>query len=472
MAELEDWTPQDEVLLRGAMTTLRGEVEAVPLAEARFVRARGARLRRQRRVVWSASAAAAAVVIATVVSAQLGQHPGLPVTPATTSGTPTVTTTTTNTAAATSATLLDVPGALPLPQEWAQSLGVRGQVRDTPITATDHECLTTVPLGQTRREELTVPGSTVSGGQTRFAISTALDPTTVAEGMASDIARCTQPHFVVTAVHPSTTSATSARLFSYTAGDAGSGWFVIAVGRRDVTLIQVVDSRPGPSAFTPAQVSTLATIATTRLARYGTGTPVPATTTGSGPRALDEQMPVAGVAPLISSRLFVAASQWSSPGLTAGQPTTAGPAQPEGGLGGVVQCETSAYLSGVAGRYGIVRIRAGQGVANYVGVQRVRLFEDVDAASLVAADLARSTSLLAHGCTFGNGTVRATPGPSQGTYRLDTVFADGSPTVSAWVGVTAQHTQGAVSTVVITKAAHPGQAFAELDRLLALARQK
>ncbi|QGN56560.1 hypothetical protein [Nostocoides sp. HKS02] len=248
---------------------------------------------------------------------------------------------------------------------------------------------------------------------------------------------------------------------------------MIAVGHRDVTLVQVVDSRPGPTAFTPAQVGALASIATTRLARYGSGTPTPAaTTTGSGPRAVDEQMPVAGVAPLISSRLFVAASQWSSPGLTAGQPTTAGPAQPEGGLGGVVQCETDAYLSGVAGRYGIVRIRAGHSVAAYLGVQRVRLFEDVDAASLVAADLARSTSLLAHGCTFGNGTVRATPGPSQGTYRLDTVFADGSPTVSAWVGVTAQHTPGAVSTVVITKAAHPGQAFTELDRPLALARQK
>ncbi|QGN56561.1 hypothetical protein [Nostocoides sp. HKS02] len=137
-----------------------------------------------------------------MASAQLGQHPGLPVTPATTSGAPAGATTTTSTATATSANLLDVPGALPLPQEWVQSLGLQGTVRDTPVTATDHECLTTVPLGQTRREELTVPGSTVSGGQTRFAISAALDPTTVAEGMASDIAGCAQPHFVVTAVHP------------------------------------------------------------------------------------------------------------------------------------------------------------------------------------------------------------------------------------------------------------------------------
>ena len=40
------------------------------------------------------------------------------------------------------------------------------------------------------------------------------------------------------------------------------------------------------------------------------------------------------------------------------------------------------------------------------------------------------------------------------------------------VGVTAQQTPGAVSTVVITKAADPKQGFAELDRLLNLARQK
>ena len=54
----------------------------------------------------------------------------------------------------------------------------------------------------------------------------------------------------------------------------------------------------------------------------------------------------------------------------------------------------------------------------------------------------------------------------------NTVFVDGSPSLSEWVGVTAQRTSGAVSTIVLTAVADPTQGFAELDRLLALARQK
>jgi hypothetical protein len=361
-----------------------------------------------------------------------------------------------------------------LPLEWAQTLGLPGQVHDTPVSTTNHECLTTVPLGQTRREEITAAGSTVSGGQTRFTIAPALDPTTVAEGMASDISGCSLPQFAVTRARTSATSSWP-RLYSYTAGTAGSGWFAIVPARRDVTLIQITDQRSGATRFTQEQVAALATIARSRLERYGTGAATP-TPTGSpsvtGPKAVDEQMPVSGVAPVISSSLFVAASQWASTALTGGKLTDADPSQPGGGLGGVAPCETDAYLSGVAGRYGIVRIRAGQGSADSIGLQRVRLFEDVDARSLVDADLVRARSLLSHGCTLANGTVRSTAGPTAGTYRLDTVFTDGSPTVSAWVGVTAQHTQGAVSTVVITRATDPTRGFAELDRLLALARQK
>ena len=50
--------------------------------------------------------------------------------------------------------------------------------------------------------------------------------------------------------------------------------------------------------------------------------------------------------------------------------------------------------------------------------------------------------------------------------------SDTTATLSQWVGVTTQKTPGAVSTIVLTKVADPGQGFAELDRLLALARQK
>ena len=71
-----------------------------------------------------------------------------------------------------------------------------------------------------------------------------------------------------------------------------------------------------------------------------------------------------------------------------------------------------------------------------------------------------------------NGTVKATPGPTDGTWRLDTVFKDGSPTFSEWVGVTAQQTPGAMTTIVLTKVPNPKMGFPELDRLLNLAKQR
>ena len=123
----------------------------------------------------------------------------------------------------------------------------------------------------------------------------------------------------------------------------------------------------------------------------------------------------------------------------------------------------------------MVSIRTGSGNSSYVGRQRVQLDTATDKAvqdEYVAARLSEAMSLYAKGCRGANYTVKSTPGPTEGTYRLDTVFNDSSPTLSEWVGVTTQATSGAVSTVVITKAADPGRGFAELDRLLNLAKQK
>jgi hypothetical protein len=122
-----------------------------------------------------------------------------------------------------------------------------------------------------------------------------------------------------------------------------------------------------------------------------------------------------------------------------------------------------------------VSVRVGSSPTGYIGRQRVQLDQAAQPEvqrQYVDARLTEAEQLFGKGCTFGNGTVRATKGPVAGTYRLDTVFADGSPTLSEWVGVTAQRTPGAVSTVVLTKVADPERAFDELQRLLALARQK
>ena len=185
-------------------------------------------------------------------------------------------------------------------------------------------------------------------------------------------------------------------------------------------------------------------------------------------------MPVSGPDPKPSSKLFIAASQWRSKSLTGGAKTTAGPGALEGSTA-IASCETEQQQAGIGGKVGVVSVRTGNGSASYIGHQRVHLDDSTDPAvqkAYVAARLTEAKALYAKGCRFGNGTVKSTPGPTDGTWRLDTVFSDGSPTLSEWVGVTAQRTSGAVSTVVITKATDPKQGFTELARLLNLARQK
>lgn len=490
MAELESWSAADDTLVRGALATLRTDVDAVPLPDARFVRARGAQRRRRRTMTWAAASAAAAVAIGTVGMSLLGEHRPGPLVPSTrTTGTAIRTPSPTTTAPPTSSTStssLDQPGALPLPQEWVSALRVTGRPRLTVLRKSspdwgNHECLVTIPVGQVERQQVTVDGLRFEGGETRFAVPTSLDPRTVAEGVTSDIAACQAgPRFTVTPQ-----SEGWPRLFSYKAGEAGSGWFAVVPGPADLTLIQVVDPAHSTSVFTQAQVLRLADIAEGRLKRYGsaaTASPSGSGTTGSpaSTPAKDEDMPVSGVAPLLPSRLFVAASQWTSPLFAHGAKATAGPGALEGSSA-IVPCETDEQQAGVGGRYGIVNIRAGQGPANYIGKQRVRLFEDVQGYELAQADLKRLDRLVMAGCgSAGGPRTTAQRGPLDGTYLLTTKSAESTGATSyAYVGATGQQTEGAVSTVVFwgssdgqgfqgTKA----QGFAELTRLLDLARQQ
>ena len=472
MAEHEDWTGGDDARLRRAMATLRHDVEATPLPDVRFVRARGLARRRHRFLALTAAAAAAAVVAGTVGYAAWGPaSTRTPLTPASSGRTGTTSPSSTTTTAA--ADTLGEPGALPLVAEWASSLRLTGSVLLTPVKPFGPvECLQSEPGTKVQQDEVT-RAPDLQGGQVRFRIGAGQDPTTAAEGVASDIAGCRlAPGYQVTPE----TSGGLPRLFSYTAGDAGSGWWAVVAGKHDVVVLQVNQNDRPKSAFTTAQVTALAAVAQRRLARYGTGTTTSATSSPAvtGPQALDEKMQVVGPDPVPSWKLFVAASQWRSSALTGGATTSAGPGALEGSTA-VASCETDQQQSGIGGRVGIVSVRVGTSSTGYLGRQRVQLDESAGAdvqQSYVDARLAEAKALFGKGCAMANGKVRSTAGPTPGTWRLDTVFSDGTPTYSEWVGVTAQRTPGAVSTVVITKASDPAQGFAELDRLLNLARQK
>ncbi len=497
MADHDDWTADDDAQLRAALGSLRADVEGAPLPDVRFVKARGMARRRQRLFSWTAAAAAAAVVAGTVGYSQLGRDASLETPPATQSST---------TSAAPSPTTtdsLDQPGALPLLQEWTRALDLKGTARLTtqdPKSAdwAAFECLTSIPQGQKLRQQVTLDAGGFEGGQTQFAVLAKLDPQTVAEGIAADIGQCQQgPDFTVTAPKLGGAAARgpyrTTKIFSYTAGDAGSGWFVVVPGPSDVTLIQIADAAHPTSVFTVEQVADLARIAADRLTKYGSGgapaTPSTTTGTSSGPKAIDEVMQITGPAPVPASKFFVAASQWSDPLLGPGGKTYSGQGDPGDTLGDIgVFCETKDFLSGFGGRLGEVEIQSGPGDGNVIGHQRVRI-DDADtstpegaalAKTSVDAQLAEEQALLAKGCTESDGKVTSTKGPAEGTFLLTKkVTGEATGTDYRWVGVTAITTPGAWTTVVFhgtddgqgfqgTKA----QGFAELDRLLALARQK
>jgi hypothetical protein len=477
MAEHDDWTAADDAGLRAALASLRTDVEAVPLPDVRFVKARGMARRRRRFLAVGAAAAVAAIVAGTVGYDVLRPDGNVVHLPAartsTTSAAPSPTTTPSS---------LDQPGALPLLQEWVKTLGLEGDARMTTQDPKSgdyrsFECLTIVPEGQKLRQEITLDAGGFQGGQAQFAVSTGQKPATVARGLTNAISQCQQgPDFHVNRLDE--TDAGS--LYSYTAGDAGSGWFVVVTGDSDVALLQVTDPTRAKSRYTLAQVTALAEVAQQRLALYGTGAtalPTAFPTGSTSPTGATEKMTVAGPDPVPPASLFVPPSSWKNPLFANGAATTSGPGALEGSTA-IVACEDDTQQAGIAGRVGVVSIRIGTGTQSYIGNQRVRVFDDVDASSLVTADLARTDDLVMKGCqTPGGARTTTQAGPTQGTYLLTT--RTGDQTLRQWVGITPMRTAGGVTTITFHSAdAGPGftgtddQGFALLDGLLHLARAR
>jgi hypothetical protein len=141
-------------------------------------------------------------------------------------------------------------------------------------------------------------------------------------------------------------------------------------------------------------------------------------------------------------------------------------------------CETADQQAGIAGRVGVVGIDVVSPVRLFIGQQRVRVFDDVQADAQVAADLARTEDVVMKGCQATRGNTTAVAGPTKGTYLLKHEKSNGSIS-RQWVGTTAMHTPGGVTTVTFYSIdvyedfeGTDKQGFAELERLLTLARQK
>jgi hypothetical protein len=475
MPDIDTWTPADDALVRSALASLRAETDTLPLADPRVIRARGAGRRRRTRLGWAAGAAAAVVVAATVGYAALGRDGARPVPPAVTTATAPAPTSTGPEG------LLATASPLPLGAEWQRALGLAAAPVVQPQPAYEGNLCQTPEPGSRRETQRVVgraaqPDATLLGVQTRYSFvsdaAARAGMTTLAQGIAS----CTAP--VSPRERTTSSAAAHQRIWSYTK-DGATGWLALAQYGTSVAWLEVSADAPEAAAVDQADMATIAGIAYQRLRLYGApATPKPGITTPP-PRAVDEDMPVTGPQPALSSSLFVAATQWASPVLTGGQRAYAGPGDPEGSST-VVQCETDQKMT-TAGRYGIVSVRSGPGDANYIGKQRVRLFEGADAVDEVTTERQRVDDIVMAGCGVpGGSTTTATRGPTAGTYLLTTVTGtDASGTLFQWVGVSTMATPGAISTIAFHGTSDgqgftgtPAQGFAELDRLLALARQK
>ena len=369
MPDIDTWTPADDALVRSALDSLRAETDTLPLADPRAIRARGALRRRRALRGWAAGAAAAVVVAATVGYAALGRDGARPVPPAmTTATTPSPTSTGPE-------GLLATASPLPLGAEWQQALGLAAAAVVQPQPAYEGNLCQTPEPGSRRETQRVVrsaaqPDATLLGVQTRYTFVSDTAAQSGVGTLARGIASCAAP--VNPRERTTSTAAAHPRIWSYTK-DGATGWLALAHYGTSVAWLEVSADAPGAATVDQADMATLADIAYQRLLLYGApAAPKPGITTPP-PRAVDEDMPVTGPQPALSSSLFVAASQWASTVLTGGQRSYAGPGDPEGSST-IVQCETDQKMT-TAGRYGIVSVRSGPGDANYIGKQRVRLFE-------------------------------------------------------------------------------------------------
>ena len=468
MTSEDRWSTTEDERVRSALASLRDDVTAVPLPEPAFVRSRGDRRRRRRVLATAAGVAAAAVAVAAVGFGVIGrgddnaQPPPVPASRSTapaTDASPSPTATGPGSAGFTA--YLAIPSAMPIAQEWRTL--VRGGTR-TPVVEAQpsHEmaglgCLT--PAGATLREDQRVvgdpanPDATLLGTQNRWTFATPARARAARTTMAAQLrTQCRLPGLAET---PSGDAAGTG-LWSFDAPDGAARIALVTAGR-DVALVEVVPAAGpiGGSAFTEFATA----VVHGRLVRYGTAQePVVVGPTGATPPA----------------SLFVPVSSWAD-ALGLRQAVTSATGELNG-TSDVAQCDADGSLfraaNGTAnGTFGVAQIRVPDG---FVGRQRVRRIDAASApegAASVNAYLATLRSGFLAGCTFPNGEVTAEPGPTDGVIKATTTFADGSPSLTTYLGVGPLGTDGYATTIALFNLTDLGDAdaFAAVQTLLDVA---
>ena len=481
MAELDQgrWSAADDDVVRGALATLRRDVESLELADVRFVKARGATRRRRTVLAAAAAAAAAVLVLGYVGFSGVGRTASLQPAGRTHHMTSPTSTTSADRATGTPSVRatedagipLPVAGELPVSAEWQRALGLTETVIVSDFTESGGgavpDCANVGEPGtRERAQEVTGESSGLQGDQRVYASASTAAADRAADQLVSQLLACSSGGAPVAPPKVSIVADSAwPKVFS-AVGLASTAWYVVAHAGSKVGLVSVIEpGEGGRHRWTATQIQDIASVAQHRLVG---GVPA-AGTVAPGAHAVDEPMPVAGTRPLLPSSLFVAASQWSSPVLSRGHATHAVTTDWEGEAA-IHDCDvdTAMDLTPAAGRFGIVAV-VDQVDGTFLGKERVRLLPSSDAAQAEVTRLVKGLQ----SCSGRDPHVRvSTEAAGPGAFICRLVRTDpGSTPTTTWVGVEAHaHSPQAVSTFAVRSPMTAGGP--ELARLLALSLQK
>jgi hypothetical protein len=459
MDEQQHWTPADDEVIRGALDTVRRDVDALPLADVRFVKARGVARRRRAMIVGAVWVAAAVTLVGFVGFRALGTNQAFdlrPAVPITTAPNP--------------ARPLLAGGPLPISVEWMRALGITESIQLTPGEGEFPDCPIGTPGTQLARAKV---GTQVFDANGSWAELRSLDAAQAVyratSPAAGDTAAATAVNRLVGCRQMKVTAEAAAawpKVFSGVTANSHT-WYVVAHHGALTSLL--TDTEPGrtTSRHSLAQMKLLALVAQQRLQEVeGASQPPPS---AGVPSDFDEKMPVEGTVPHISSSLFVAASAWSSPRLSAGHATHAVTTGFEGSSELILTCDlttTAPTLGPDAGRVGVVHV-ADQITGARIGEQRVRLMGSRAAA---AAERQRLVSDI-KACREPD--IETSELPGHPGFFKSVEFHPGSQPWVGWLAVTVnERTPNAVSVISLDGRTGPLDGFSELSRLVTLAAKK
>jgi hypothetical protein len=272
MDEEELWTPADDENIRSVLDTLRQETQALPLADVRFIKARG-NSRRRRSFVMGAAATAATVAVGVAGFNAFGSDQAPDMSPAA----PSVSAPNT-TATATPADPALPTDMLPTSPDWRRALKITGTlvIPDSRLGEDifSQYCPVPPPGKPLKTSAVKAPPNGPDSAQAVYAASSADAGNAAAAATVSALVGCQAQKVTVEAgdTWPKVFSSHSA--YNHT-------WYVVAHQGYQTTLIVVNNIDGSATPIRPlAQVQALALIAQQRLVQRADYLGLPSASTG------------------------------------------------------------------------------------------------------------------------------------------------------------------------------------------------